>query len=102
MEMAGTGRLWQTLILQKWEPIFAYLPVESMILAHQSDYYTVLNAANTQGSSTVFVEFMLEMILDALKNVYVEQHGSSAGPVSRRTAVGSSSARRSHDHSPHG
>ena len=50
-----------------------------MILAHQSDYYTVLNAANTQGSSTVFVEFMLEMILDALKNVYVEQHGSSAG-----------------------
>lgn len=31
-----TGRLWQTLILQKWEPIFAYLPVESMILAHQS------------------------------------------------------------------
>ena len=74
-----TGRLWQTLILQKWEPIFAYLPVESMILAHQSDYYTVLNAANTQGSSTVFVEFMLEMILDALKNVYVEQHGSSAG-----------------------
>ena len=74
-----TGRLWQTLILQKWEPIFAYLPVESMILAHQSDYYIVLNAANTQGSSTVFVEFMLEMILDALKNVYVEQHGSSVG-----------------------
>jgi len=80
-----TGRLWQTLILQKWEPILAYLPIESMILAHQSDYYVALNAANTQGSATVFIEFMLEMILEALKNVYVEQHSSSgrASPEER-------------------
>lgn len=46
-----TGRLWQTLILRKWEPIFTYLPIESMILEHQADYYAALNAANTQGSS---------------------------------------------------
>lgn len=77
-----TGRLWQTLILQKWEPVFAYLPVESMILAHQTDYYVALNAANTQGSATVFIEFMLEMILEALKNVYVEQHSFSINPSS--------------------
>jgi Fic family protein len=69
-----TGRLWQTLILRKWEPIFTYLPIESMILEHQADYYAALNAANTQGSATVFIEFMLEMILEALKNVYVKQH----------------------------
>ena len=69
-----TGRLWQTLILRKWEPIFTYLPIESMILEHQTDYYAALNAANTQGSATVFIEFMLEMILEALKNVYVKQH----------------------------
>lgn len=73
------GRLWQTLILQKWEPIFAYLPIESMILAHQEDYYVMLNAANSQGSATVFIEFMLEMILEALKNVYVEQGNSPSG-----------------------
>lgn len=72
------GRFWQTLILQKWEPLFAYLPIESMILAHQADYYGALNAANTQGSATIFIEFMLEMILEALKSVYVEQHGPSA------------------------
>ena len=69
-----TGRLWQTLILRKWEPIFTYLPIESMILEHQADYYAALNAANTQGSATVFIEFMLEMILETLKNVYVKQH----------------------------
>jgi len=69
-----TGRLWQTLILRKWEPIFTYLPIESMILEHQADYYAALNAANTQGSATVFIEFMLEMILEALKNIYVKQH----------------------------
>ena len=69
-----TGRLWQTLILRKWEPIYTYLPIESMILEHQADYYAALNAANTQGSATVFIEFMLEMILEALKNVYVKQH----------------------------
>ena len=69
-----TGRLWQTLILRKWEPIFTYLPIESLILEHQADYYAALNAANTQGSATLFIEFMLEMILEALKNVYVKQH----------------------------
>lgn len=69
-----TGRLWQTLILRKWEPIFTYLPIESLILEHQADYYAALNAANTQGSATVFIEFILEMILEALKNVYVKQH----------------------------
>lgn len=53
-----------------------------MILAHQADYYVALNAANTQGSATVFIEFMLEMILEALKNVYVEQHGSLIHPSS--------------------
>ena len=45
-----------------------------MILEHQADYYAALNAANTQGSATVFIEFMLEMILEALKNAYVKQH----------------------------
>ena len=39
-----------------------------MILAHQADYYVALKTANTQGSSTVFLEFILEMILEALKN----------------------------------
>ena len=33
------GRLWQTLILTRWNPLFAWIPVESLIHARQSDYY---------------------------------------------------------------
>ena len=81
-----TGRLWQTLILQKWQPVFAYLPVESMILSHQQAYYAVLNAANTQGDCTGFIVFMLEMIRDTARNVWagqshIQQTESPAGKL---------------------
>ena len=65
------GRLWHTLLLSKWNPIFAWLPVESMIYAHQQEYYNAINASNNAGESTVFVEFMLATIkaslIDAIK-----------------------------------
>jgi len=32
------GRLWQTLILATWNPLLAYLPVETAIRARQQDY----------------------------------------------------------------
>ena len=65
-----TGRFWQTLILSRWEPVFSDLPIESMILDHQQAYYDMLNTANAQGDCTVFVEFMLEMILDAARKTF--------------------------------
>lgn len=65
------GRLWHTLLLSKWNPIFAWLPVESMIYAHQQEYYDAINASNNAGESTVFIEFMLTTIkaslIDAIK-----------------------------------
>lgn len=65
------GRLWHTLLLSRWNPIFAWLPVESMIYAHQQEYYNAINASNDAGESTIFVEFMLATIkaslVDALK-----------------------------------
>ena len=33
------GRLWHTLLLSKWNPVFAWLPVESIIHDHQQEYY---------------------------------------------------------------
>jgi Fic family protein len=60
------GRLWQTLILSRWNPLFTDLPVESLIHAHQADYYAALNASTQQGTCTPFVEFMLEIIDDTL------------------------------------
>ncbi len=60
------GRLWHTLLLSKWNPTFAWLPVESMIYAHQQEYYDAINASNAAGESTVFIEFMLSIIKASL------------------------------------
>ena len=60
------GRLWHTLLLSKWNPAFAWLPVESMIHARQPEYYAAINASNDAGESTVFVEFMLSTIKASL------------------------------------
>lgn len=60
------GRLWHTLLLSKWNPIFAWLPVESMIYANQQAYYNAINASNNAGESTAFIEFMLETIKASL------------------------------------
>ena len=64
-----TARLWQSLILQNWKNIFALLPVETLVHEHQEEYYDVLRRADRAGDSTEFVEFMLRMIRDALREV---------------------------------
>lgn len=60
------GRLWHTLLLSKWNPIFAWLPIESIIHAHQQDYYTAINISNNAAESTAFIEFMLSVIKASL------------------------------------
>lgn len=60
------GRLWHTLLLSRWNPVFAWLPVESIIHAHQQEYYAAINASNTAGESTTFIEFMLSAIKASL------------------------------------
>ena len=61
-----TGRLWHTLILAKWKEFFLWMPIETIIYERQKEYYQALNAANTNGESTVFVKFMLEIIRELL------------------------------------
>lgn len=63
------GRLWQTLILSRWNPLFAFLPVESVIRDRQADYYRVLGACDKAGNSTAFIEFLLSALLTALREV---------------------------------
>lgn len=60
------GRLWHTLLLSKWNPAFAWLPVESIIHDRQREYYDAINASNNAGESTVFIEFMLSAIKASL------------------------------------
>ncbi|WP_395748543.1 Fic family protein [Prosthecobacter sp.] len=63
------GRLWQTLILSRWKPELAFLPVESVIREQQAGYYRALAAADKAGQSTVFIEFMLSTLLQSLEEV---------------------------------
>ena len=60
------GRLWHTLLLSKWNPAFAWLPVESIIHDRQQEYYAAINTSNDAGESTVFIEFMLSAIKASL------------------------------------
>ena len=65
----GNGRigwLWHTLLLSKWNPIFAWLPVESIVHDHQQEYYEAINRSNAVVSSTAFIEFMLSAIKASL------------------------------------
>ena len=68
----GNGRMrrmGQTLILSHWKPLFAWLPVETLIKERQQEYYDVLAVADKAADSTAFIEFMLVAIRDALKEL---------------------------------
>ena len=69
------GRLWHTLLLTKWKPLFAWLPVESIIHDRQDEYYAAINRSNYEGESTAFIEFMLSAIEEALAEA-VETSGA--------------------------
>lgn len=61
------GRLWQQLLLMKHHPLFECVPIEVLIKEHQQDYYSALSQSDRAGESTVFIEFMLKIIHQALK-----------------------------------
>jgi len=73
------GRLWQTLILKNYSPVFEYLPVESIIKARQQEYYDILGKSDNQGNSTGFIEFMLEIIDSALEDLLKTQNHTITG-----------------------
>ena len=61
------GRLWHTLLLTQWKPMFAWIPIESIIHDRQEEYYRGINKSNFEGESTVFITFMLSAIQEALE-----------------------------------
>lgn len=63
------GRLWQTLILSRWKPLLAYLPVETVIRAQQAAYYQALAESDGAAEATPFVTFMLQALLAAMGEV---------------------------------
>ncbi|PKK98920.1 MAG: cell filamentation protein Fic [Tenericutes bacterium HGW-Tenericutes-2] len=60
------GRLFQTCLLAKEEELFYYLPVESIIKKKQQTYYDAISRSNLEGLSNVFIEFMLDAIIETM------------------------------------
>ncbi len=60
------GRLFQTCLLSSKEEIFAYLPIESIIKERQQEYYDAIAKCNKVGNSNIFIEFMLDAILETI------------------------------------
>ena len=77
------GRFWQTRILMDENTIFEYLPVEAAIRHKQVEYYQSLADADMQGKSTVFIEYMLERILESLDDV-LKQSGTKGADYAKR------------------
>lgn len=72
------GRLWQTLLLMQQYPIFEFLPFETLISKSQNNYYQALSNSDKQGESTIFIDFMLNVLSDSLDELLKER----SGPIS--------------------
>ena len=80
------GRLWQQVVLRKLSTIFEYLSVETLIHKNQKKYYAVLEKCDTAGTSTLFIEFSLELILEALQ-VFKNEYKPKRLVIAQRTEL---------------
>jgi len=61
------GRLWQTLILSKWNPLFAWMPIETLVHYNQALYYKALQESHRDGvDCRPFIDLMLDVIENSL------------------------------------
>ena len=74
------GRLWQTLLLSKWRPLFAWLPVETLIRERQDEYYAALREADGMGWADPVIRFLLGAIRDALQEIARNSEGNASVP----------------------
>jgi len=61
------GRLWQTLVLAKWNDIFAWMPMESVLYENTTEYYRAIDDSKKANDSGAFVEFSLSALLGTLE-----------------------------------
>jgi Fic family protein len=66
------GRLWQTVILSRWKPLLAYLPVETVVRNQQQKYYAALSTSDKEADATAFISFMLQAIIKALREAMTD------------------------------
>ena len=76
------GRLWQSLILSRWQPALAWLPVETVIREQQGEYYAALAASDLASDATAFTEFMLGALRTALSEAISNEFAGVTDQVS--------------------
>ena len=59
------GRMWQTLLLYQENPVFAWLPVESIVAHNQQEYYRAIRRSTNNNDGGIFTQFMLSAIKQA-------------------------------------
>ena len=79
-----TARLWQTALFN-WEPLFKYIPIESIIRKHQEEYYTAIRNCNNAGNSNEFIEFMLKVINEAVDGMIVTSNQETTQENTQKT-----------------
>ena len=79
------GRLWQTILLSKYDRFFEWVPVESMIRSYQNEYYDAIAKSNSECDCTVFIEFMTRMILETLNDSIEKQLKETVGVADTMT-----------------
>ena len=63
MEMVDWKDYGKLKFYKKWKKIFAWIPVESLIKDYQTDFYKALKSSDKNTPSTLFIEFMLSLLL---------------------------------------
>ena len=65
------GRMWQTLTLAKWNRLFEWIPMETILYRNRSQYYKAIEEAHKDNDSGIFIEFTLSALYEAIE----EQRG---------------------------
>lgn len=79
------GRLWQTLLLAHWNPVFFQIPVDPIIRNHQESYYGSLLESDQLGDCGPLVQLLCGAILEALKGR--EEPGKKVRRIQRHTRL---------------
>jgi len=86
------GRFWQTALLTDWRPVFAWIPVETIVKKHQQEYYKVIGECDRTGDSTSFVEFMLQCLKESVESfasLNMKNHGGRVVEILKNIGIDS-------------
>lgn len=73
------GRLWQTVLLKQYSPVFEFLPIESLIKAGKYKYSIILGESDKKSDSTEFIEYMHQILNEFLEDLLTNQNVNMTG-----------------------